>query len=147
MVSLLFVLYSSLCPQITSGCCWEVSLACTGNRPHLLEFHKSTTVMSHISRLRACSHDTDRWYPPVSVSSLPDGWWASVSWHSSVSCSQMLPQQCSDPGLVQQTPLYCSSVGAKRAWSNNVTKWSTTASEKCVQHGKDFPYNCAILLP
>lgn len=71
--------------------------------------------------LRACRHGTDRWYSPIIVSSLADGWWASVSWHSSMSCSQMLPQRCSD---LETGPADESPAAAPRTRSNDATKWS-----------------------
>ena len=75
-------------------CCLAL-MACSGHFVEMLPIGRC-----HLPQLSlpACRHATDQRYSTISVSSLPDGCWASVSRHSSVSCSQMLPQQSSDPG-------------------------------------------------
>lgn len=101
-------------------------------------------------RLQACRHDTDRWYSPISVSSLPDGWWASVSWHPSVSCSQMLPQQCSDPGIGPADSSLAALLWGLRGLGlmmppNEVP--SPGSGWKFGQYGTAFSYSCATLFP
>lgn len=63
-------------------------------------------------RLRACRRGADRWYSSVIVCSAADGWWARLPWHSSLSRSQMLPQQCSD---LETVPAHQSPATAPRA--------------------------------
>lgn len=61
--------------------------------------------------------------PPVHLFYLPDGWWVRVSWHPSVSCSQLLPQQCSD---LQAGPAELPLFGAS---PNDAGKWSSVSWE------------------
>lgn len=61
--------------------------------------------------------------PPVRLFCLPDGWWVRVSWHPSVSCSQLLPQQWSD---LQAGPAELPLFGAS---PNDAAKWSSVSWE------------------
>lgn len=83
VVSLLFVLIEYKCIV----CCvpsliLDFSVQSQSPAQPTIPFVKISQIdhchLPHL-RLQACGHDTDRWYSPISVSSLPDGWWASVS--------------------------------------------------------------------
>lgn len=97
----------------------------------LLKFYKPTAVICH----------TRSETPSVGMTQI-DGTRPSVSpvcqmaggLHSR-DIHQCLAVRCSlssvlTLGLVQQTSLFCSSMGATRSWSNDATKWGAIAWEQ-----------------
>lgn len=83
--------------------------------PQVFSFPETARIdprRSECWRLRACGRGADRWYSSVIVCSAADGWWARLPWHSSLSRSQMLPQQCSD---LETVPVHQSPATAPRA--------------------------------
>lgn len=105
------------------------------NRVHrppypLLKFHKSTTVICHISGCKPVDMtQIDDTLPSVTPACQMAGGLQSPDIH------QCLAVRCSHSSvltlrLVQQTSLPCSSIGATRAWSNDATKWGAIACEQ-----------------